>query len=118
MAYRNYRQPEISFGRVLRELRKRLNLSQSEIAKILRCDASAVSGYEFGRYTPSTARLICLLRLAEGNERGPILKALREHGVLESDLAAPPAVEVSGERVTAAASEAAPLMDAPEAAAQ
>ncbi|MBZ5584246.1 MAG: helix-turn-helix domain-containing protein [Acidobacteriia bacterium] len=90
-------------GSALREIRRRKNLSQAELGVVLNWPRNIIAQYESGAARPSSERLISLLRLAAtDDERGPILEALKAHGVLASDLA--PALATCPDDSPAAAS--------------
>lgn len=71
---------------MLRRLRRRLNLSQVELATLLGCPPYLVCKWEFGEFKPSTEKLIRLLRVAEAGEQATILKTLESRGVAAVDL--------------------------------
>jgi transcriptional regulator with XRE-family HTH domain len=59
-----------------RGIRKRLGKTQVEFAQLIGCRQNTLSQYEAGKIAPSRSVLLLLLRLAQGNERRPILDAL------------------------------------------
>jgi len=71
---------------MLRRLRRRLNLSQVDLATLLGCSGYLICKWEFGEFKPSTEKFIRLLRLADVEERAIILKSLESRGVAASDL--------------------------------
>lgn len=87
MSFRKHRRPKGSLGLVVRRIRRRLDFSQVELATSLGWPAYLISGYEEGKFGANVGRLVQLLRIANPEERGPILKLLEVHGVLASDLA-------------------------------
>jgi transcriptional regulator with XRE-family HTH domain len=87
MGFRRQRRPGGDLGRAIRNIRRRLDLSQTELAANLGWEKALIAKYELGDRRPGAVRLIRLLRLAEGDERGAIIKGLEEQGVLGSDLA-------------------------------
>lgn len=90
MGYRRRRRHMGALGRTIRAIRKRCDLSQSQLAALLGWTPHLVPKYETGCFKPSTERLIQLLRLANPAERGVILRTLQDRGVVESDLAPAP----------------------------
>lgn len=102
MGFRRRRLPRSQFGAAVYAIRRRLNLNQEQLARIIGCDRSTVCQYELGRSKAGIGRLVRLLRLAETeHERQTVLKALERIGVSAFDLAGPlvdhpPTVPVSG----------------------
>jgi DNA-binding transcriptional regulator YiaG len=107
MAYHEQRRPTGGLGCAIRHIRRRLDLSQPELAAKFGWDQSLIAKYELGHFRPGAARLIRLLRLAEGAERAAIIRVLQEQGVSESDLSIPGMTPGSGGGAGKAMSEAA-----------
>lgn len=75
-------------GRAIYSIRRRLNLSQIELASRIACDQTAISLYESGRSKPGAARLISLLKhAAVPREQTPILRELEPFGLHAEDFA-------------------------------
>jgi DNA-binding transcriptional regulator YiaG len=84
---RTTREAGSDLGRAIRSIRLRENRGQAEFARLQGWPQATLSQYESGDAHPHAERLIGLLRLAATeDERGPILKALEERGILGSDL--------------------------------
>lgn len=90
MPCRRERRPSGGLGQSIRLIRKRLDLSQAKLARILKCDQKMISRYELGRSRVGAQRLIRLLKdLACGDEeRAPIIATLEAQGVSLADLSA------------------------------
>ena len=86
MAFERKRPARGNLGRSIRSIRRRLDVNQTEFARILGWPRWLICKYELDRLQPGSARLIRLLKFAEGGERPPIIAALAARGVLASDL--------------------------------
>jgi transcriptional regulator with XRE-family HTH domain len=64
-------EPDGSFGAWVRELRRRLGLTQGELGKRVGVGQGAVSKWELGRVVPPAATRARLAELAEGVGLGP-----------------------------------------------
>jgi transcriptional regulator with XRE-family HTH domain len=113
------RRPGGPLGRSIRSIRRRLNLNQVELARILGWPRNMVTQYESHTAAPGIARLIQIFRLAtQEHERTPLLAALEERGVQVCDLNAeifssPATAPVSGERSQEAMPESGVSSDMP-----
>jgi transcriptional regulator with XRE-family HTH domain len=90
MSYRlqKYHRPIGKIGRAVRSIRRRLNLSQGELAARLNCNRSAISIYETGRSAIGLGRTIALLGISgRSTEAATLLKDLERRGISASDLA-------------------------------
>jgi transcriptional regulator with XRE-family HTH domain len=63
-------EPDGSFGAWVRELRRRLGLTQGELGKRVGVGQGAVSKWELGRVVPPAATRARLAELAEGTGAG------------------------------------------------
>ncbi len=64
-------EPDGSFGAWVRELRRRLGLTQGELGKRVGVGQGAVSKWELGRVVPPAATRARLAELADGTGVGP-----------------------------------------------
>jgi transcriptional regulator with XRE-family HTH domain len=88
VSFRKQRRPTGGLGRIIRAIRRRLDLNQSEFAAHLGWPNETLCVYELGRIIPSIPRLVDLLRIAmTDEERGAILATLERKGLSASGLA-------------------------------
>jgi transcriptional regulator with XRE-family HTH domain len=59
----------MGLGELVRQMRTRLNCSQAEFAKLLRCSQNSVSRYESGDSTPGLGTLLVLHDIGQIEER-------------------------------------------------
>ena len=96
MGFRRYRGPIGEIGRAVRSIRRRLNLSQGELAARLNCNRSAISQYETGRSAIGLGRTIALVGISgRSTEAATLLKHLENCGISASNLACLAAATVS-----------------------
>ncbi len=82
MAFQKRRTEVGGLGVGLREMRRRLDMNTVEFSKRVGWPRNTISQYELGLAKPGTARLLTLLRLAQGAvEREPIVAELCAQGV-------------------------------------
>ncbi len=84
-----YRQRRIhgDIGRAIHRIRRRLNLSQTELATLCGCDQSTINRYQTGKCEIGLKILIRFLRLAKGpREQLPFLKRWEAFDIDASDL--------------------------------
>lgn len=119
--HRRKRRAGGNLGRAIRNIRRRLDLNQRELAAFLHWHQTTIAQYELGTAQPSAGRLIRLLHLAVAEEEcQPILAALEAKGISVSDLSIAaskplPMASVSGTGAQGAMSEVAISLDtAPE----
>ncbi|MGA1991160.1 MAG: helix-turn-helix domain-containing protein [Bryobacteraceae bacterium] len=85
MSYRKQRRPAGDVGRTIHNIRRRLDLNQTEFAERLGWLDESICRYELGKLVPSIPRLVQLLRLATKEEQTAILATLEGRGLSSSD---------------------------------
>ncbi len=66
----------MTLGQTIRHIRKRMTLNQKDFATRLGVASNTISQYETDTVVPSSSVILQMLRLADGEERNPLLKVL------------------------------------------